>query len=115
MNQDKDEQILRRRLLDLASTAYSRGICVFSDFLNLNELNIFLGLGNELPRIKYFTSGGFSDAERKILCFCGDEYTEEDEIEYPITCIKVVPLNQKFSDSLSHRDFLGAVLKLIIY
>ncbi|HWT74248.1 MAG TPA: YlmH/Sll1252 family protein [Mobilitalea sp.] len=112
MNFDKEEQILRKRLLDLANTAYSRGICIFSDFLNLNEQNIFISLKQELPRIKYFTYGGFHDSERKILCFCGNEMLTEDDIKYPIDCIKVEPLNQKFSDSLNHRDFLGAVLNL---
>lgn len=113
MNQDKEEQILKRRLLDLANTAYRRGICIFSDFLNLNEQNIFYSLKNDIPRIKYFAYGGFSDAERKVLCFCGnDNITEDMNMEYPIACIKVVPINQKFSDSLNHRDFLGAVLNL---
>jgi RNA-binding protein YlmH len=113
MNLDKDEQLLRRRLLDLANTAYNRGICIFSDFLNLNEQNIFLSLKNELPRIKYFTYGGFQDAERKILCFCGnDQINSIDGIKFPVACIKVMPLNQRFSDNLNHRDFLGAVLNL---
>ena len=113
MNLDKDEQILRKRMLDLANTAYTRGICIFSDFLNLNEQNIYLSLKNELPEIKYFTYGGFSDAERKILCFCGNDSVQgEEEVNFPISCIKVVPINQKFSDSLNHRDFLGAVLNL---
>jgi RNA-binding protein YlmH len=79
----------------------------------LNEQNIFTSLKNELPRIKYFANGGFRDAERKILCFCGEDSMEtEEDIKYPIDCIKVVPVNQKFSDSLNHRDFLGAVLNL---
>jgi RNA-binding protein YlmH len=113
MNLDKDEQILRRRLLDLANTAYTRGICLFSDFLNLNEQNIVTSLKNELPRIKYFAYGGFNDAERKILCFCGNEQvTNQEEINFPIACIQVVPISQKFSDALNHRDFLGAVLNL---
>lgn len=99
--------------MDLANTANNRGICMFSDFLNLNEQNIFYSLKNELPRIKYFTYGGFQDAERKILCFCGNDlYQNQDDIVFPITCIKVEPLNQRFSDSFSHRDFLGAVLNL---
>lgn len=112
-NMDKEEQILRRRLLDLANTAYLRGICVFSDFLNINEQNIFYSLKNELPMIQYFTYGGFQYAERKIICFCGkDTVAEGEEIDYPIACIRVSPVNQKFSDSLNHRDFLGAVLNL---
>ena len=113
MNLDKEEQLLRKRLAELANTAYHRSICMFTDFLNLNEQNVFFTMKNELPRIKYFTYGGFNDAERKILCFCGNEQIEEQkEIEFPITCIKALPINQKFSDSLTHRDFLGAVLNL---
>jgi Uncharacterized conserved protein, contains S4-like domain len=113
MNLDKDEQILRKRLKELANTAYTRGICLYSDFLNLNEQNVFLSLKNELPMIKYFANGGFIDAERKILCFYGkDSKVGEEELDYPISCIKIVPLNQKFSDAFSHRDFLGAVLNL---
>lgn len=113
MNLDKDEQILSRRLQDLANNADVRGICVFSDFLNPNEQNIFLSIKQELPMIKYFTYGGFTDAERKILCFCGDNrITEQEQVSFPLVCIKIVPLNQKFSDSLTHRDFLGAVLNL---
>lgn len=113
MNRDKDEQFLERRLKELANTANNRGIDVFSDFLGLMEQNIFYSLNKELPRIKYFAYGGFNDAERKILCFCGDEYSaNQNEIDFPISCILIKPVNQKFSDSLSHRDFLGAVLNL---
>lgn len=113
MNQDKEEQLLRKRLLDLANTSYQRGINLFSDFLNLNEQSLISDPKNELPRIKYFANGGFSDAERKILCFCGNEQlTKEEELAFPITCIRVEPINQKFSDTLNHRDFLGAVLNL---
>ncbi len=110
---NKDEQILRRRFIDLASAAYHRGINLFSDFLNLNEQNIFIYMRQELPEIKYFTYGGFADAERKILCFCGSDIIHHTEqIDYPIDCIKIEPLNHKFSDTLTHRDFLGAIINL---
>lgn len=110
---DKEEQLLRRRFMDLAHTADSRGITVFSDFLNLNEQNIFISIKQELPMIKYFAYGGFKDAERKILCFCGYEWmTDHKDIAFPIECVRILPLSQKFSDTFSHRDFLGAVLNL---
>jgi RNA-binding protein YlmH len=110
---DKEEQLLRRHLLDLANTSYYKGICVFSDFLNLNEQSIFLSMKSELPAIQYDFFGGFPDAERKMLCFCGnDRITAEKEKLFPITCIRISPENKKFSDSLTHRDFLGAILHL---
>ena len=67
----------------------------------------------ELPDIKYFTYGGYLDAERKIICLCGNRYIEDvREIEFPISCLRITPINQKFSDKLNHRDYLGAVLNL---
>lgn len=113
MNLDKDEILLKRRLSDLANTAYERGICLFSDYLNLNEQSVFLSIKHELPMIKYFAYGGFNDAERKILCFCGNNSTDDiTDIEYPISCLKITPISSKFSDSLTHRDYLGAILNL---
>lgn len=110
---DKEEQILRRRFIDLATAAHNRGIPLYSDYLNLNEQNIFISMRQELPKIKYFSYGGYEDAERKMLCFCGNDHiTEPEQLKFPMDCILIEPLNQKFSDSLNHRDFLGAVLNL---
>jgi RNA-binding protein YlmH len=110
---DKDEQILRRRFKDLATAADNRGGVIYSDFLNMNEQSILTSMKQELPKIKYFAYGGFQDAERKILCFCGNEHVNDiEQLDFPISCIKIMPTNQKFSDALTHRDFLGAVLNL---
>lgn len=109
----KEEQILQRRFSDLAYKAESRYIELYTDFLNLHEQDLLLRMKNELPRIKYFSSGGFDSAERKILCFCGNQMiNDESDLEFPISCLHIRPVNQKFSDQLSHRDILGAVLNL---
>lgn len=109
----KEEQLLQKRFFDLASIAEAREGLLFTDFLNLHEQDLFLRIKNELPRIKYFSEGGFNEAERKILCFCGNYMIKDDkEIVFPISCIHIVPNSPKFSDKLSHRDILGAVLNL---
>ncbi len=38
----KEEQQLEKRLSELSNLAYSRDIVTYSDFLNLNELNIYI-------------------------------------------------------------------------
>lgn len=109
----KEEQLLIRRFRDLAYAADSRGISLFTDFLNLHEQNLFYEIKNELPDIRYFSCGGYGDAERKMLCFCGNlNISNEDEIDFPISCLYITPKNAKFSDKLTHRDILGAVLNL---
>lgn len=110
---DKEEQLLQRRFRDLAYMADTREILIFSDFLNLHEHDLLLQMQNELPKIKYFADGGFSSAERKVLCFCGNQSTnDKEEIVFPISCLHITPINSKFSDKLTHRDVLGAVLNL---
>lgn len=110
MSNDKDEQILRKRILELARTTENKGICSYTDFLNLSEISIATSLKKELPNIKYDLFGGYEGAERKVLCFYGDDSVKAFS-DY-ITCIRMLPLNKKFSDDLNHRDFLGAILNL---
>jgi len=109
----KEDQILKRRFRDLAYMADSRGIVLFTDFLNLHEQSLFYAAKNELPPIRYFSGGGYRDAERKMFCFCGDNNIDnEDQVDYPISCLHIAPKNPKFSDMLTHRDILGAVINL---
>lgn len=36
----------------------------------------------------------------------------EDTLEYPFQVLEISPLNKRFSEELSHRDYLGAVMNL---
>lgn len=107
---EKEELLVQKRLLEFSDQAYERGLPVFTDFLNLNELNIFYHTAAKYSYMKWNMSGGYENAERQIVAFLPDAFSYE--IEYPIACLKVEPLQQKFSDTLSHRDFLGAILNL---
>ena len=106
----KEEQQLERRLLDLAETAYQRGIVTYSDFLNLNEQNIFLNIKSKLSYLKTESFGGYEAAERQMAAFVPD--APIFCIKYPIACVRIEPLQKKFAESLSHRDYLGALLNL---
>lgn len=55
--------------------------------------------------------GGYEDAERCVACFGDIEYFMDDN-DYPIKCILIKPVNQKFADALTHRDFLGSLMGL---
>ena len=105
---EKEELFLRNKFLDLARNAYFKNIVTYSMFLNLNEQAIFETIQKDLPNIRYVMFGGYSEAERKIVCFYCDNIPEFDILEY----IKVSPVNKKFADELTHRDFLGALMNL---
>ena len=105
---EKEELFLRNKFLDLARNAYFKNIVTYSMFLNLNEQTIFETIQKELPNIRHVMFGGYSEAERKIVCFYCDNIPEFDMLEY----IKISPVNKKFADELTHRDFLGALMNL---
>ena len=106
----KEEFMLQKRLIELSKTAYRRGIVTYSDFLNLNELNILHTTPKNEFDTKYETFGGYNDSERQMAAFLPDAlyYTHF----YPIQILKIEPLQKKFTESLTHRDYLGAILNL---
>lgn len=120
-NQTKEEQLFVRRINELAQTACFKDICTFTDFLTLNEISLFQRIEQELAPVSYSMSGGYPDAERKLICFHGGlEYkgragkSEELPLDfcYPISCLNLQPVSLKFSEHLTHRDYLGAILNL---
>lgn len=119
-NQTKELKLLESRFLELSRTAYQREIITYSDFLNLNEQNILHTLPKENLYTRYVSFGGYNLAERQMAAFIpdalylryGKESLSEEEIEYPFTVLSVAPHNRKFSEELSHRDYLGALLNL---
>ena len=114
---EKEETLLRKRLIELSNIAYQRGIIMYSDFLNLNELNILHTTPKDLFPVPYRTFGGYDPSERQMAAFLPDAfymYMDEDSIHstYPIRILKISPLQPKFAEELSHRDYLGALLNL---
>ena len=90
---------------------------MYSDFLNLNELNILHTTPKDSFPVPYRTFGGYDPSERQMAAFLPDAfymYMDEDSIHstYPIRILKISPLQPKFAEELSHRDYLGALLNL---
>ena len=106
MNED---ELCKKRLLDLSKQANRKGIVLFSDFLNLNELNIYHQC-ERLLETGTQAFGGVDFAERQIIAFIPDALYYE--WHYPIRIIKITPSHPKFAEKLGHRDILGAVMNL---
>ena len=104
-----EQELCKKRLIDLSKQANRKGIVLFSDFLNLNEQNIYQ------QNLKFYETrtesfGGVDFAERQIIAFIPDAlYYEWD---YPIVAIKITPSYPKFAEKLGHRDILGAFMHL---
>lgn len=106
-----NEQILKGRISDLAKSAYHQNVYKYSQFLTPEELTMAKELSSSLSYITMRDFGGHPLSERRILCFGSEEEFGYPE-NYPITIIRISPLIEKFSDTLSHRDYLGALMNL---
>lgn len=116
----KEEQLLEKRLIELSKTAYHRDIVTYSDFLNLNELNILHSLPKDKLYTRFVTFGGYDTAERQMAAFLpdalylrGDQETDmKTAFDFPFSVLSIEPLHIKYAEELSHRDYLGAILNL---
>ncbi len=102
--------LFRKRIQELSRLCYERDIPVHTDFLNLNEQTIFFSLQSLLAPVKYQLAGGYEMAERKVVCFLPSY--EGDLTEFPFVCLSARPVNPRFAENLTHRDYLGALMHL---
>ena len=105
------EELLKKRFTELAKKCYQKNQYTFTGFLGLADAACFYELEKELSYVPYMFWGGYEDAERVMLRFGSQELLGYEE-EFPIVCLKVAPVSAKFSDALTHRDYLGALMNL---
>ena len=102
---------LKKRLSELAEKSYRNNQYVFTNFLNMAEMNAFYEMRKELAYVPFTAFGGTENCERLMLRFGSEELFGYEE-PFPICCIQAEPLSEKFADSFLHRDFLGAIMNL---
>ena len=109
--EQKEELLIQKRFIDLSRLADRKNRITYSNFLNLNELNLFYQSKADIPTV-YQLSGGYEFAERQMIAFIPDALSYADSIEFPIICLHFYPSHLKFADKLTHRDILGALINL---
>ena len=111
MADDKELQQLKKRLLELAERSYNSGIYTFTPFLGLSEQQAYYEIQREVAYAGTDMEGGCPMCERKMIRF-GSPESMGYEVQYPIVCLRIKPLQSKFAEQLTHRDFLGAIMNL---
>lgn len=87
----------------------SRGM-IFSHFLNEKQQFYARSVLKNLECENYCFFGGIENADRSMLCVF-NEYCRPENSDFPMSCI-TFRYNKAYS--LSHRDFLGALMALNI-
>ena len=99
--------MLLAKLWDKINAGIRRNIVANTCFLSPRELEMARFLFGDEPGLHAF--GGYVEAERKMLVYL-PEYLEEDSLyleDSPVVCLRATFFE---SDTLSHRDFLGALM-----
>ncbi len=105
--QNSEDRMLLAKLWDKINAAMQRNIPGNTCFLSPREQEMARFLFGEAMGL--YTFGGYTDAERKMLCYLPDYLTDESLMEdtSPVCCLRATFYEE---DSPTHRDFLGALM-----
>ncbi len=101
-----ESELLVSRIEDTAAAAQNTCVPKFLGFLTPQETAA--AQATLKNKVKFCFGGGYTGAERVLLCVLPD-WCEENDVDYPIRALTVAYKNFK---TLSHRDFLGAIMAL---
>lgn len=107
----EEDKVFLNRIKDLANISYTQNRYSFSNFLSVDEQALIDTIRSEIKHVDYEFFGGSECVERQVLRFGSVESLGYEE-DYPITILCIEPLIEKFSDDLSHRDYLGSIMNL---
>lgn len=108
---EKEDLLLQKRFAELARRSYGQNMYTFTDFLSLPELDLFYQNEPQLKFAGVTVFGGADGVDRKVIRFGNPEELGYEE-PFPIVCIAIEPLLEKFGENLNHRDYLGALMNL---
>ncbi len=102
-----EDRMLLAKVWDKIQAGLRRDIPANTAFLSPRELEMTRYLFGNVSGLMEF--GGYEDAERKMLVYLPEYLDESNLIEEgsPVICLRATFFE---GDSLSHRDFLGALM-----
>lgn len=102
-----EDKVLLAKIWDKINTGIRKNIPSNTGFLSLRELDMARYLFGQPEGLYAF--GGYPDAERQMLIYLPD-YLDESALtdeDSPLVCLRATFYE---GDTLSHRDFLGALM-----
>ena len=104
MNEHQQQNL--KRFSELAERARQSGYYTYSSFHSGETASLAFEVASE-SEMKIW--GGMENSERVIVRFGNPEDLSYDE-DFPIRVLLIEPKQAKFAETLTHRDFLGAIL-----
>ena len=105
---DKEYINLKKRLEDLYRQSYTNNSYIFSRFLSSSDAAAAYEVADK-DTVRLW--GGAEGCERVMIRF-GDAASLGYEVDFPISTLKIRPVNPKYCEELTHRDYLGVFMSL---
>lgn len=111
--QTEEDRVMLAQALDKLETCRTRGYLTHTRFLDLRERTLMMEAvrlaGAEAETV---TDGGYPDAERVCAVFYPDYLTAEDVLSEDNSPLAALRVSRHPADTLTHRDYLGALMGL---
>lgn len=111
---EKDDKILLAQVLDKIEMCENKNKIEYTDFLDLAQIELVQKFINKLKIENYIFYGGFEQAERKILVVYPEKFNAtvvEKNLSNVVKIIRI-QLPDDLKGKYTHRDYLGAAIKL---
>ena len=111
---EKDDKILLAHVLDKIEMCEKRNKIEYTDFLDLAQIELVQKFINKIRIENYMSFGGFEQAERKIFVIYPEKFNSSIVKKNLSNIIQIVriELPEDLKGRYTHRDYLGAVIKL---
>ena len=111
---DKDDKILLAQILDKVEMVEKKNKIEHTDFLDLAQIELVQKFINKIKLENYMSYGGFDKAERKMFVIYPEKFNStvvEKNLSSIVQIIRI-ELPDDLKGKYTHRDYLGAVIKL---
>ena len=111
---EKDDKILLAQILDKIEMVEKKNKIEHTDFLDLAQIELVQKFINKIKIENYMVYGGFEQAERKMFVIYPEKFNSivvEKNLENIVQIIRI-ELPDDLRGKYTHRDYLGAVIKL---
>lgn len=111
---NKDDKMLLAQILDKITLSENKNKIEYTYFLDLAQIELVQKFIKKLQITNYMLYGGFEDAERKICVIYPEKFNSQIVRKNLSQIIQIIRIDlpEDLYGKYSHRDYLGAVIKL---
>lgn len=111
---EKDDKILLAQILDKIEMTENKNKIEYTDFLDLAQIELVQKFIDKLKIENYMSYGGYEQAERKIFVIYPEKFNNEVVAKNLTNIVQIIRINlpEDLKGKYTHRDYLGAVIKL---